>query len=193
MTGSQAQTIDLRDALNKHLNARSLSKSISTLLQSKRKAIDYAPYYQRNYVWDNDKATFFIESILLGIEIPPLIMFIPASNKTKYEVIDGRQRFETLKRFFESDFKLSKKGLRSLSALKGLNFQSLEPEIQRVFLDTTIRIIEFSTLGEHPAQDELEDRIKKEIFWRYNSGITPLKTLEVQQAQHLEDNFTEIF
>ena len=192
MTGSQAQTIDLRDALNKHLNARSLSKSISTLLQSKRKAIDYAPYYQRNYVWDNDKATFFIESILLGIEIPPLIMFIPASNKTKYEVIDGRQRFETLKRFFESDFKLSKKGLRSLSALKGLNFQSLEPEIQRVFLDTTIRSIEFSTLGEHPAQDELEDRIKKEIFWRYNSGITPLKTLEVQQAQHLEDNFTEI-
>ena len=192
MANKQTKTINLRDALDKHLNARSLSKSISTLLQSKRKSIDYSPYYQRNYVWDTDKATFFIESILLGIEIPPLIMFIPANDKKKYEVIDGRQRFESLKRFFEGRFKLTKKGLRSLSGLKGLNFQSLEPKIQRVFLDTTIRIIEFSTIGEHPKQDELEDCIKKEIFWRYNSGITPLKILEVQRAQHLNDDFTAI-
>lgn len=161
-------------------------------MQNKRKTIDYSPYYQRNYVWDNDKANFFVESILLGIEIPPLIMFIPTSDKKKYEVVDGRQRFETLKRFFEGDFKLSKKGLRSLSGLQGLNYHHLEPEIQRVFLDTTIRIIEFSTIGEHSNQNELEDRIKKVIFWRYNSGITPLKTLEVQRAKHLNDNFTAV-
>jgi len=193
MMESQEQSIDLRDALNKHLNARSLSKSISTLLQNKRKPINYTPYYQRNYVWDNHKATFFIESILLGIEIPPLIMFIPDCDKNKYEVIDGRQRFETLKRFFEGEFKLTSNGLRRLSGLKGLNFQSLDPKIQRIFLDTTIRIIEFSTYGEPQAQielEDLEDRIKKEIFWRYNSGITPLKSLEVQSAKHLKDNFT---
>lgn len=190
MTDHQDQTINLRDALDKHLNARSLSKSISTLLQNTRKKINFKPDYQRNYVWDNDKATYFIESILLGIEIPPLIMFIPANDKRSYEVIDGRQRFETLKRFFEGDFKLSKRGLRSLSGLTSKNFQSLDPEIQRVFLNTTIRIIEFSTIGEHPQQDNLEGRIKKEIFWRYNSGITPLKTLEVQRAKHLEDSFT---
>lgn len=192
MMESQDHPIDLREALNKHLNARSLSKSISTLLQNKRKPINYMPYYQRNYVWDNHKATFFIESILLGIEIPPLIMFIPGCDKNKYEVIDGRQRFETLKRFFEGEFKLTSKGLRRLDGLKGLNFQNLDPKIQRIFLDTTIRIIEFSTIGDHPEQDNLEDRIKKEIFWRYNSGITPLKTLEVQRAKHLEDNFTRI-
>ncbi len=191
MTDQQNQTINLHDALDKHLNARSLSKSISTLLQNKRKKINFKPDYQRNYVWDNDKATYFIESILLGIEIPPLIMFIPANDKKSYEVIDGRQRFETLKRFFEGDFKLSKRGLRSLSGLTSKNFQSLDPEIQRVFLSTTIRIIEFSTIGEHPQQESLESRIKKEIFWRYNSGITPLKTLEVQRAKHLEDSFTE--
>ncbi|MEY8215333.1 MAG: DUF262 domain-containing protein [Colwellia sp.] len=192
MSEITSQTIDLSDAIDKHLNARSLSKSISTLLLSKRKTIDFSPYYQRNYVWDTDKATFFIESILLGIEIPPLIMFSPFGNKKKYEVIDGRQRFETIKRFYEGDFKLTKKGLRSLSGLKGLNFLHLNPEIQDVFLNTTIRIIEFSTVGEHPNQNELEDRIKKEIFSRYNSGITPLKTLEVQRARHLGDNFTKI-
>ncbi|MFT4927655.1 MAG: hypothetical protein ACI8WB_003768 [Phenylobacterium sp.] len=192
MTKAPDQTIDLRHALDKHLNARPLSKSISTLLQSKRKTIDYAAYYQRNYVWDNDKATFFIESILLGIEVPPLIMFIPANNKKTYEVIDGRQRYETLKRFFEGEFKLSKKGLRNLSELQGLNFQHLNPEFQRLFFDTTIRIIEFSMIGDHSYPDELEDMIKKEIYWRFNSGIEPLKTLEVQSATHMEDEFTKI-
>ncbi len=195
MTDQQTQPIDLRDALDKHLNARSLSKSISTLLLSKRrnrKTIDYSPYYQRNYVWDRDKGTFFIESILLGIEIPPLIMFIPANEKRKYEVIDGRQRYETLKQFFDGDFRLTKNGLRSLTDLKGLNFHALDLDIQRIFLDTTIRIIEFSTIGDNERQEELEDKIKKEIFWRYNSGITPLKTLDVQRAQHLDDKFTEV-
>ena len=96
MTTKVNQQINLRDALDTHINARSVSKSISTLMQGKRKTIDYTPYYQRNYVWDRDKGTFFIESILLGIEIPPLIMFIPTNDKRKYEVIDGRQRYETL-------------------------------------------------------------------------------------------------
>jgi uncharacterized protein with ParB-like and HNH nuclease domain len=27
---------------------------------------NYKPSYQRNYVWDDEKATYFIESILLG-------------------------------------------------------------------------------------------------------------------------------
>jgi len=194
MENKKTETVTIRDALDKYLNARSLSKSISTLLESKRKTIDYKPYYQRNYVWDEDKATFFIESILLGIEIPPLVMFISANNKKTYEVIDGRQRFETLKRFFDGDLTLKKKGLKSLTdpSLIGSTYQLLPSDIRQIFLETTIRIIEFSTIGEHPNQDILEDQIKKEIFWRYNSGITPLKILEVEKARHLNDNFTKI-
>jgi len=194
MENQKTETVTIRDALDKYLNARSLSKSISTLLESKRKTIDYKPYYQRNYVWDEDKATFFIESILLGVEIPPLIMFISANNKKTYEVIDGRQRFETLKRFFDGDLKLKKKGLKSLTDpnLIGSNFESLPSDIRQIFLETTIRIIEFSTIGEHNNQEILEDQIKKEIFWRYNSGITPLKILDVEKARHLNDDFTKI-
>jgi len=56
MTIQDDQPINLRDALDKHLNARSLSKSISTLLQNTRKKINYKPDYQRNYVWDYNPA-----------------------------------------------------------------------------------------------------------------------------------------
>ena len=55
----------------------------------------YDPDYQRKYVWDDEKATYFIESILLGTEIPPIIYF---RNGEKIEVIDGRQRYQTILR-----------------------------------------------------------------------------------------------
>ena len=56
------------------ITARTLS--IKTLLSERNlRRIDYKPYYQRNYVWDNVKQTFFIESVILGTEVPPLILF----------------------------------------------------------------------------------------------------------------------
>lgn len=192
---SNNQPIDLRDALTNHLHSRSTSKSIATLLSSRRKTIDFSPVYQRHYVWDEIKATFFIESILLGVEIPPLIMFAPFNDKKRLEVVDGRQRFETLKRFFEGKFSLKKQGLHKRKKLAGDTYQKLPPEMQRAFTNTTIRTIEFSSKNNLPDQNQqeaLEDKIKKEIFQRYNSGITPLKTLEVQKARHLSDKLTDI-
>ena len=82
-------------------------------MSSRRKEIDYEAPYQRNYVWNEEKATFFIESILLGVEIPALILFVHTSNKKKLEVIDGRQRYETIKKFKGGEFSLRKKGLRA--------------------------------------------------------------------------------
>ena len=65
--------------------------SIKTLLSERNlRRIDYKPYYQRNYVWDNIKQTFFIESVILGTEVPPLIFF---KSGTNIEIIDGRQRY----------------------------------------------------------------------------------------------------
>ena len=85
------------------IDARTIS--IKTLLSERNlRRINYTPYYQRNYVWDNIKQTFFIESVILGTEIPPLIFF---KSGMRMEVIDGRQRFETLKRFKENDLMFS--------------------------------------------------------------------------------------
>jgi hypothetical protein len=66
-----------------NLHVRSTLQSIDSLLSSLRKEIDYEAPYQRNYVWNEEKATFFIESILLGVVIPVLILFVHTSNKKK--------------------------------------------------------------------------------------------------------------
>ena len=185
-------------AMADNLHVRSTSQAIDSLLNSRRKTIDYEADYQRNYVWNNEKASFFIESILLGVEIPPLIFFVHANNRKTLEVIDGRQRFETIKRFKEGQFSLRKNGLAKLKDLIGKKYADFNGNLeqyQRAFNNTTLRIIEFSTKNPHDdraTQSKLEDKIKKEIFRRYNTGITPLKTIEVKNARHQEDTFTEL-
>ncbi len=171
-----------------HLKIETYSKSIDSLFSPRLKnKIDYKPYYQRNYVWDYKKATYFIESILLGTEIPPLIFF---DNNSEIEIIDGRQRFETILRFMENKFSLKPKGLNILTQLKNYSYDDLaknDREIIDKFLDAKLRIIEFKLVNEPPLDKYLEDRIKKEIFSRYNSGITPLKKSEIDNAIYDDD------
>jgi uncharacterized protein with ParB-like and HNH nuclease domain len=177
-----------------HLKVETFSKSIDSLysLRSRNK-IDYSPYYQRNYVWDHHKATYFIESVLMGTEIPPLIFF---DNNNSIEVIDGRQRYETILRFMNNEFSLTKKGLSILTQLKGASWDSLgknQNEIIESFLDSKLRIIEFKLVNKPPLDPLLQDKVKKEIFSRYNSGITPLKKAEIDNAIYDDDQLTNYF
>jgi len=98
--------------------------SIETLFNNEEtlKNTNYRPEYQRNYVWNDEKATYFIESILLGTEIPPIIYF---RNGEKIEIIDGRQRYETILRFIQDKFKLKNSGLHKLDEI-GIGSKSLK-------------------------------------------------------------------
>lgn len=171
------------------IDARTIS--IKTLLSDRNlKRIDYTPYYQRNYVWDSVKQSFFIESVILGTEIPPLIFF---KSGLKIEVIDGRQRFETLKRFKENNITLTTKGLFTLQSLDRQSFNKLDPpSLKDVFLESNIRVFEFEIINEPNLDPILEDQIKKEIFRRYNTGITPLTNFEVDKARYSSDSLTEL-
>jgi hypothetical protein len=148
---------------------------------------NYQPPYQRNYVWDDEKATYFIESILLGTEVPPLIYF---RNGNKIEVIDGRQRYQTILRYINNEFKLKKNGLQKLdnNEISNKLFKDLKIDVQDLFWDTKLRIIEFSFHTSNVIDEDMEDVVKKEIFKRYNSGITPLKVAEIDNAVYFKDD-----
>ncbi len=187
---------DFERIFTSHLKIETKSKSIESLfsLRSLNK-INYTPYYQRNYVWDDHKATYFIESILLGTEIPPLVFF---NNGSSTEVIDGRQRFETIKRFRENQFFLTRNGLAALTQIARSTYESLQASSETksiidLFLDAKIRIIEFKIVNESKRNTALEDKVKKEIFGRYNSGITPLKKPEIDNAFYDTDSVFQHF
>lgn len=162
--------------------------SIETLFNNEEtlKNTKYDPDYQRNYVWDDDKATYFIESILLGTEIPPIIYF---RNVDKIEIVDGRQRYQTILRFIKNEFKLKNSGLHKLNkiGIAAKYFKDIG-DLRDDFWDTKLRIIEFSFHTKSSSMDDMEDLVKKEIFKRYNSGITPLKSTEIDKAVYFDDD-----
>lgn len=180
-----------RNVFQDSLKIESRSLSVKTLLSERNlRRINYTPYYQRNYVWDNEKQSFFIESVILGTEIPPLILF-KTGNKT--EVIDGRQRFETLKKFKEGDVTLTGKGLRELQSLRNQSFKKMDESTQNIFLESNIRVFEFEVINHPNLSDDIIDKVKKEIFSRYNTGITPLTRNELDNAKYDEDLFSKLF
>jgi len=56
------------------------------------------PDFQRLYRWSNYQRTKLIESILLGIPIPPI--FVYQRDDGLWEVVDGLQRLSTILQFF---------------------------------------------------------------------------------------------
>ncbi len=176
-----------RDHLRVDSDARSIGSMFSPRMLSK---IDASPYYQRNYVWDKDKATYLIESLLMGTEIPPLIFYETPSG---IEIIDGKQRFETIKRFQDGALSLSSRGLYNLKSLANKSFPEIEPDLKEYFFDTKVRVVKYSVIDQNRFSEKNQDLLKKEIFRRYNSGITPLKRVEVERAVFIDDEPTIYF
>jgi len=147
------------------------------------------PQYQRNFIWTEDKQTYLIDSILLGVTIPPLVFF---EFKETLEIIDGRQRFETIERFIRNKFKLKKKSLSfPLQNLHSKTFSDLDKYLQKKLHKYNIRIVRFSIQG-NPTEEELY-RIKIEIFKRYNVGITPIKKVDIFKAKHINSKHIQYF
>lgn len=61
--------------------------------------LDVHPEFQRFYRWEEEQKTKLIESILLGIPIPPI--FVSQKTNGKWDVIDGQQRLSTVLQFLQ--------------------------------------------------------------------------------------------
>ncbi|SIT03559.1 DUF262 domain-containing protein [Chryseobacterium gambrini] len=186
--------MDIKEIFENKIKIEAKVMSIDSLFYNPErvKNTDFKPSYQRNYVWDDEKASYFIESILLGTEIPPLVYF---RNSDKIEVIDGRQRYQTILRYKNNILKLKKGGLQKLgnTGIANKLFKDLDLDLQELFRDTKLRIIEFSFHSRDGINDDIEEIVKKEIFKRYNSGITPLKPHEINNAVYFDDDVNSYF
>lgn len=62
------------------------------------------PLFQRNYVWDIEKASKLIESIILGLPIPELFFYSEGDENSTYKIIDGQQRLLSIYFFLKGRF-----------------------------------------------------------------------------------------
>ena len=104
------------------LTTQAYDKSVSDVVRMIcEKELILDPDYQRNYVWDNKKASKLIESIILNVPIP--VIYVSEEQDSSWSVIDGLQRLNSLKRFFDGKFKLS--GLEILYELNKCDVKTL--------------------------------------------------------------------
>jgi hypothetical protein len=164
------------------------SKTINDLIITKDNII-YQPEYQRKYVWDNKKAVQFIETVLIDGIIPPLTM-IKANGKLT--IIDGRQRYETLLKFYHNEFKLEGRYLEKLKDLHGKSYQTLPKNMRTIFKEYKMKLITY-TLPDGayiPENIELLALTERNLFRRYNSGMTPLTKADTARARYLNEFVT---
>ena len=122
------------------------------------------PDYQRNYVWDNKKASLLMESILLNVPIP--VIYVAEDEESRWSVVDGLQRLYSLSRFFNNEFRLAR--LEVLTELEGLTYLKLNPKAARILNNGILRII--------VILQESHPEIKYDIFQRLNQS--PIKLTE---------------
>jgi hypothetical protein len=144
--------------------------SMEVLLKQWKAETLLVPEIQREYVWDNGKASRLAESLLLNIPIP--VLYFAETEDAKWEIIDGHQRVKSVIRYLDNEFRLT--GLQVLTEFKGKRFRQLPGREQRFLERRTMRAVVI-TPESHP-------NMKFEVFARLNTGAVALNAQEIRNA-----------
>lgn len=161
--------------------------TIETIVnQIRKKNIILSPKFQRRNVWNSADKTNFIESILLNIPIPNILLGEDINNKGKFLVIDGKQRLITLAEFYGvtlGDEVPSRRPFRRLgnpeilSNLKGFTYQDLEKKGMKEKDQLDNYTIRTNMMRNIPNMKYLY-----EVFTRINTGSEKLSPQELRQS-----------
>ncbi len=176
------ETIELSsEEIFSKVSSYTISYNISTLLDLiVRKELELEPEFQRNFVWDIQKASLFIDSLLIGFPTPNLF-FGRNSSKEDLVVIDGLQRLKTIYFFVGghflnnsnfNNFRLT--GLQTRS-WNGMSFSELPKILQRRLLNSLINATVVDDIDFNP-------RIVHELFYRINTTGVPLTNQEIRNC-----------
>lgn len=145
-------------------------------LQPGRELIDTSPGYQRRLRWTNKKRSLLIESFLLNIPVPPIFLFEHDYNE--YEVIDGRQRLETIRAFLANNFALT--GLEYWPELERKRYNDLPSVLQKGLLRRSLSAVVLLAETRGVGADELD--VRRVLFDRLNTGGIRLNPQELRNA-----------
>ena len=99
----------------------------------KNKELTLAPAFQRADTWITSAQSFFIDTLLRDLPIPPIYIRLvtDTDTKTSYrEVVDGQQRLSAIVKFIDGQLILDKRS----KEFAGKTYDSLDEKEQRLFL-----------------------------------------------------------
>lgn len=185
--------------------------NVSTLFNFIESGAVRIPGFQRNFVWDQVRASKLIESLILGIPVPQLFLYEQARNR--FLVIDGQQRLMSIYYFVKKRFPRREKRveLRAIFDKEGKIPDEILYE-DEFFDDFKLKLSEklpnkinkfhglnFSTLGDYKTQFDLrpirniivkqnspadDDSSMYEVFNRLNTGGINLRPQEIRTSMY---------
>lgn len=167
----------------KKVDVSAVSFSVRELVRMYESSeLTIAPSYQRKYRWTPAVASRFIESVFMGLPIPPI--FVATNDDFQWEVVDGLQRISTLIHYLSDDsgsrdrvkdsgpLKLTR--LETLSQLNEHGYLDLPKSIQRYFARQPLQVVALT--------DKANKSVRFDLFERLNSGAISLTSQEVRTA-----------
>lgn len=151
-----------------------------------------ASYQRKSDVWAEDKKSFLIDSILKNYPIPAIFMhpIVDENGKTKYDIIDGKQRLQAIISFIEGEIPLTTyfaedrfldDANRQLGeSIAGKNFEDIKKE-----KGSGDYVKQFWTYGlqiEYLYEDDLD--LVSSVFDRLNRNGEPLNAQELRNAKY---------
>lgn len=152
--------------------------------QLEKGTIDLNPTFQRRDAWTNKEKSKLIESLILGLPVPPIILAENKGKKNSYIVIDGKQRLLSIRRFFAKENssddvfkKLRLSGLDILIELNGKTYSDIENEMGEYISRLENQSIRTIVIKNWPDEAFLYT-----VFLRLNTGSKKLLSQELRQA-----------
>ena len=151
--------------------------------QLKRTNIQLNPRFQRRDAWKRDRKSRFIESLIVGLPIPQIVLAESKQDRGKFIVLDGKQRLLSILQFWglgEGDnngYSLS--GVTLRKDLKGKSFSKLstDPAFEA----------DYNALCNQPIRTVVlrnwaDTNLLHTVFLRLNTGNVTLSPQELRQA-----------
>ena len=164
-----------------NLSSYGVDYPIESLVRKLTNESFFIPDFQRKFVWSQNQASRFIESLLLGLPVPGIFVF-KEEDTGKHLVIDGQQRLKSLMYYYSGEF--GEEENSKIFKLSGLNsewqgkrYKDLNENDKLRLDDGVIHTIVFK-------QDAPTDNMDSvyEVFERINTGGMKLSPQEIRHC-----------
>lgn len=148
---------------------------VDSLMKRIKDKVIFIPPFQRQFVWNINEASKFIESLILGLPVPGIFLS-KEKDTNRLLVVDGQQRLMSLFYFYTGYFQSTPFKLQNVQKdLLGRSYSTLKTP-DRLRLDDSII---HATIVRQDEPDEDESSVYQ-IFERLNSGGRDLKPQEIR-------------
>lgn len=151
-----------------------------------------ASYQRKSDVWSEDKKSFLIDSILKNYPIPAIYMrpIVDNDGKTKYDIVDGKQRLQAIiafitdeipltEYFFEDAF-IDESNSDSAEEISGELFSEIKSNSSNI--DYIRQFWTYQLQIEYLYEED--DSLVSSVFDRLNRNGEPLNRQELRNAKY---------